>query len=53
MSNLKTQNMEKPEPEVWKPIPNYEGLYEVSNYGRVKSLSKKRKHFKGGLSVFK
>ena len=23
--------------EEWKPIPGYEGLYEVSNYGRVKS----------------
>lgn len=28
--------------EIWKPIKNYEGLYEVSNFGRVKSLSKKR-----------
>lgn len=24
--------------EVWKPIKNYEGLYEVSNFGRVKSM---------------
>ena len=24
--------------EVWKPVPNYEGLYEVSNLGRVRSL---------------
>ena len=24
--------------EEWKPIPNYEGLYEISSYGRVKSL---------------
>jgi hypothetical protein len=24
--------------EVWKSIPNYEGLYEVSSLGRVKSL---------------
>lgn len=24
--------------EIWKPIKHYEGLYEVSNYGRVKSL---------------
>ena len=23
--------------EEWKPIPGYEGLYEVSNYGRVRS----------------
>lgn len=27
--------------EEWKPIENYEGLYEVSSFGRVKSLSKK------------
>lgn len=25
--------------EVWKPIKGYVGLYEVSNYGRVKSLN--------------
>lgn len=24
--------------EIWKPIKEYEGLYEVSNYGRVRSL---------------
>jgi len=27
--------------EVWKDIPNYEGLYQVSNLGRVKSLPRK------------
>lgn len=27
--------------EVWKDIAGYEGLYQVSNMGRVKSLSKK------------
>ncbi|QHW36822.1 hypothetical protein GZH82_05510 [Staphylococcus ursi] len=26
--------------EVWKPILNYEGLYEVSNTGKIKSLKK-------------
>lgn len=26
------------EKEIWKPIKRYEGLYEVSNYGRVRSL---------------
>ena len=24
--------------ELWKDIPEYEGLYQVSNYGRIKSL---------------
>ena len=26
--------------EIWKDIQNYEALYQVSNYGRVKSLSR-------------
>lgn len=28
------------EGEAWRPLKGYEGLYEVSNFGRVKSLSK-------------
>ena len=28
--------------EIWKDIIGYEGLYQVSNYGRVKSLSKEK-----------
>lgn len=27
--------------EIWKDIPNYEGLYQVSNLGRIKSLGRK------------
>lgn len=26
--------------EIWKAIPNYEGLYEASNLGRIKSLER-------------
>lgn len=26
--------------EIWRPIQGYEGLYEVSNLGNVKSLSR-------------
>jgi hypothetical protein len=26
--------------EIWKDIPDYEGYYQISNYGRVKSLSR-------------
>ena len=26
--------------EIWKNIPNYENIYQVSNLGRVKSLDK-------------
>ena len=28
--------------EIWKPIKGYEGLYEVSNFGRIKSLNYNR-----------
>jgi len=27
-------------PETWKPVVGYEGLYEVSNFGRVRSLDR-------------
>ena len=26
--------------EIWKPVVGYEGLYEVSSYGRVRSLDR-------------
>ena len=26
--------------EVFKDVPNYEGIYQVSNFGNVKSLSR-------------
>ena len=29
--------------EEWKDIENYEGLYQVSNFGRVKSLKRNGK----------
>ncbi len=32
--------------EIWKDIFGYEGLYQISNYGRVKSLLKIIKHKK-------
>lgn len=31
--------------EEWRPVKGYEGLYEVSNLGRVRSLDKYRKFF--------
>lgn len=30
--------------EEWKPIKDYEGLYEVSNYGNVRSLKRNTAH---------
>lgn len=32
--------MDNLEKEIWKDIPNYEGLYQVSNLGRIKSLER-------------
>ena len=29
--------------EIWLPIKGYEGLYEVSNYGRIRSLNYKKR----------
>lgn len=39
--------------EQWKPIKNYEGMYEISNFGRVKSLKRKsnKKEFIRKLST--
>jgi hypothetical protein len=33
--------------EIWKDIPNYEGMYQISNLGRVKSLSREVFHGNG------
>jgi len=33
--------------EIYKDIPNYEGLYQVSNLGNVKSLERKVKEVRG------
>ena len=35
--------------EIWKPIEGYEGLYEVSNMGRVRSLDRKFKTRQGRI----
>lgn len=42
--------------EQWKPVVGYEGLYEISNRGRVLSLRSGRvlkvwKHYRGGLRI--
>ena len=34
--------------EVWRDIPHYEGLYQVSNLGRVKALARERVNHTGG-----
>lgn len=37
--------------EEWKDIKGYEGYYQVSNTGKVKSLDRKVKHPKGGDKI--
>ena len=37
--------------EIWKDIPNYEGYYQVSNLGNVKSLARFVKHGKRKMFV--
>ena len=44
--------MEK-EIEVWKDIPNYEGFYQASNLGNIKSLERMVKHWPSGLKTVK
>ena len=39
--------------EVWRDIEGYEGLYKVSDQGRVKSLERKVKHWCGGERIQK
>ena len=36
--------------EVWKEIPNYEGMFAISNYGRVKSLARRVSNHTGFIN---
>ena len=38
--------------EIWKDIKDYEGLYQVSNYGRIKSLKRKVKTKNGNYQGY-
>ena len=46
--------MEKAICEEWKAIQGYENLYEISNFGRIRSLDKVgfQKHWQGGVSRY-
>lgn len=35
-------------PEVWKDIEGYEGMYQISNFGRLKTLSRVSTFIQGG-----
>lgn len=38
--------------ENWLPVVGYEGLYEVSDLGRVKSLKREVAHWRGGTRTY-
>ena len=38
------------ENEIWKPVKGYEGLYEVSSHGRIKSINYRRSGKEGIMS---
>jgi len=39
--------------EIWKPILNYENFYLASSAGRIRSLERNIKHYRGGKSLYK
>ena len=39
--------------EIWMPIPDYEGFYEVSNLGRVRSVDREVADRSGRVRIFK
>lgn len=40
MDKRKVNEVKNIEGEIWVDVPNYEGLYQISNFGNVKSLSR-------------
>lgn len=38
---------------IWKDIPGYEGLYQVSDCGQIKSCDRFVKHWRGGKKLLK
>src|SRR5699024_11890782 len=41
------------EKEIWKDIPGYEGSYQISTYGRVKSLDRYVVYSNGSVRFYK
>ena len=37
--------------EIWKDVKGFEGLYQISNFGNVKSVDRISKHSKGDLTL--
>jgi hypothetical protein len=43
--------MDTREPEIWKPIPDYEGIYELSSWGNISSLERYKIATRKGVVV--
>ena len=41
----------QPTPEQWRPVVGWEGLYEVSNHGNVRSLDRVVPHYRAGTRL--
>lgn len=39
--------------ETWKEIPGYEGIYEASDLGRIRSVDRIRPHFRAGTRLLR
>ena len=48
-----SKQIENIENEIWKDIPGYEGIYEVSSIGRARSIDRYSPHYKGGMQFKK
>ena len=44
-------SLENFEGEVWKDIPEYEGFYKISNYGRLMSIGRSYRHLGGYRNI--
>lgn len=53
-ATLEIQQSEKEhKPERWLPVVGYEGLYEVSDMGNVRSLERRVRHMRGGTQILR
>ncbi len=46
IENILIEHIRYNDIEIWKDIPDYEGLYQISNWGQILSLIKWRKTYK-------
>lgn len=52
-SNQTLKDMSNIQEEIWKDVIGYEGHYQVSNIGNVRSLDRKVKNFKGEFNTLR